>query len=120
MSMLRWMLALMMVLSCVPVAVADEVVLEPTVWGIAGPSPYYVPDGLQSPLRTSGLHLGGDMWVDTGYESSERGLEGEPDMQFWLMQGRFMLDATATLTNGRVFGQAKAQILAHVEEIPGN
>lgn len=92
----------------------------PETWGIAGPSPYYVPHGLQSPLRDSGVHMGGDIWIDTGYESSERGLEGEPDMAFWLMQGRFMADVTATLTNGKFFGQAKGQFLAHVEEIPGN
>ena len=91
-------------------------------WGLAGPSPYYVPDGLQSPFRSNGVHVGGDMWIDTGYEASQRGLEGEPDQQFWLMQGRFMLDVTGTMVHkgGKFFSQAKGQLLAHVEEIPGN
>jgi hypothetical protein len=93
---------------------------EPELWGLAGPSPYYPADGLQSPLRDDGLHLGGDMWIDSGYESSRRGLEGEPDQAFWLQQGRFMLDATATHTWRRFFAQAKGQLLAHVEEIPGD
>jgi hypothetical protein len=84
-----------------------------------GPSPYYPSDGLQSPFRDNGLHLGGDVWIDSGYESRQRGLETEPDMQFWLMQGRFMLDATATWTRGSFFAQAKGQCLSHVEEIPG-
>jgi len=86
----------------------------------ADTSPYYVPHGLQSPFRDKGVHVGGDMWVDTGYESSERGLEGEPDMAFWLMRGRFMVDVTATLTDGKFFGQVKGQFLAHIEEIRGN
>jgi hypothetical protein len=89
-------------------------------WGKLGPSPYYPPDGLQSPIRDNGLHLGGDVWIDSGYEESRRELEGEPDMAFWLVQGRFMLDATATYTFKRFFAQAKGQLLAHIEEIPGN
>jgi len=89
-------------------------------WGRLGASPYYPPDGLQSPLRENGIHLGGDMWIDTGYEDRRRGLESEPDMQFQLMQGRFMLDTTATWTRAGFFAQAKGQFLAHVDEIPGN
>lgn len=89
-------------------------------WGLLGPSPYYVPDGLQSPLRDNGLHLGGDFWIDTGYEQRNRGLESEPDQHFWLMQGRLMLDATATRTWHRFFAQVKGQLLAHVDEIPGS
>lgn len=89
-------------------------------WGLSLTSPYYVPDGLQSPFRDDGLHLGGDFWIDTGYESSQRALASEPDQRFWLMQGRFMLDVTATRTYKRFFAQAKAQMLAHVEEIPGD
>jgi len=88
-------------------------------WGRMNASPYYPSDGLQSPIRKDGVHVGGDIWIDTGYEDSSRELEGEPDMAFWLMQGRFMLDVTATRTLGKFFGQAKGQVLAHVEEIPG-
>ncbi len=120
MTLHRLVASIAMLFIFAPTAGADESLSDPEAWGVAGPSPYYVAHGLQSPFRASGLNLGGDMWIDTGYEASERGLEGEPDMQFWLMQGRFMLDATATLTNGKFFGQAKAQLLAHVEEIPGD
>ena len=90
------------------------------LWGSASASPYYPPHGLQSPFRDDGLHLGGDIWIDTGYESRFRELDTEPDQQFWLMQGRFMLDLTATFNFRRFFAQAKGQLLAHVEEIPGD
>ena len=94
---------------------------ELRLWGVSAPSPYYPAHGLQSPFRASGLHLGGDAWIDTGYESSQRELDSEPDQQFWLMQGRVMVDLTATRTyRNRFFAQAKAQILAHIEEIPGD
>jgi hypothetical protein len=90
-------------------------------WGVDEPSPYYVPRGLQSPLRDDGLHLGGDLWIDTGYQTSRRALDSEPDLHFWLMKGRFMLDLTATYTwRERFFIQAKGQLLAHVEEIRNN
>ena len=89
-------------------------------WGLIGPSPYYVPHGRQSPLRDDGLHLGGDMWIDTGYEQRARGLDSEPDHELWLMQGRFMVDLSATRTWRRFFAQAKGQILAHVDEIQGS
>jgi len=89
-------------------------------WGELRGNPYYPGAGLQSPFRKSGIHLGGDAWIDTGYEASQKGLASQPDQQFWLMQGRFMLDVTATRTHGRFFAQAKAQLLAHVEEIPGD
>ncbi len=99
---------------------AADRLAEPALWGLAGPSPYYPADGLQSPLRADGVHVGGDVWIDSGYESSQRELEGEPDQEFWLQQGRFMLDVTATHTWKRFFAQAKGQLLAHVEEIPGD
>jgi len=93
---------------------------DPELWGVAGPSPYYPGDGLQSPLRDDGVHVGGDIWIDSGYEQSNRGLESEPDQRFWLQQGRFMLDVTGTYTWHRFFAQAKGQLLAHVEEVPGD
>ncbi len=93
----------------------------PRMWGGDEPSPYYVPRGLQSPLRDDGVHLGGDIWIDTGYQSTHRELESEPDLHFWLMKGRFMLDVTATYTwRERFFVQAKGQILAFVEDIRNN
>jgi hypothetical protein len=104
-------------------ASADEAAPEPPrapPLGLAGPSPYYVADGLQSPLRDDGVHLGGDLWIDTGYEARARELDSEPDQQLWLMQGRMMLDLTATHTWGAFFAQVKGQALAHVDEIHGN
>ncbi|MBM4397398.1 MAG: carbohydrate porin [Deltaproteobacteria bacterium] len=92
----------------------------PGRWSTDHASPYYPPDGVQSPLRADGLHLGGDFWIDTGYEKSRRELPSEPDLEFWLMKGRLMLDVTAVKTWKRFFTQAKGQVLAHVEEIPGD
>lgn len=92
----------------------------PGRWGVDIPSPYYPAHGAQSPLRADGLHIGGDLWIDTGYEESERELKSEPDMAWWLMKGRFMLDVTATKSFRRFFIQAKAQVLSHVEEIKGD
>jgi hypothetical protein len=99
---------------------AEEESAPVDAWGILGPSPYYVPHGMQSPIRDDGLHVGGDVWIDTGYEQRARGLNSEPDHELWLMQGRFMVDLTATHTWRRFFAQAKAQILAHMDEIPGS
>ena len=90
------------------------------VWGLLDASPYYPPHGLQSPFRDDGFNFGGDIWIDTGYESRRRELETEPNQQFWLMQGRFMLDLTATYNWNQFFAQAKGQLLAHIEEIPGD
>jgi hypothetical protein len=92
----------------------------PGRWSVESPSPYYPPDGFQSPLRADGVHLGGDIWIDLGYEQSKRELSSEPDLEFWLMKGRAMLDITGVKTWSRFFVQAKAQILAHVEEIRGS
>jgi hypothetical protein len=99
---------------------APSRVEDPDLWGLTGPSPYYPADGQQSPLRDDGVHVGGDVWIDSGYEQSNRGLESEPDQRFWLQQGRFMLDVTATHSWHRFFAEAKGQLLAHVEEIPGD
>ena len=72
------------------------------------------------PLPPTGLSLSGDLYIDTGYERSGRGLDSEPDQEFWLQQGRFMLQAMALRTSGDLFFQAQAQLLAHVDEIEGD
>jgi hypothetical protein len=91
----------------------------PRRWGRDIASPYYPLHGVQSPLRGDGIHIGGDFWIDGGYEKSRRGLETEADLQYWIARGRFMLDVTATKTWGRFFVQAKGQMLASIEQIPG-
>jgi hypothetical protein len=91
----------------------------PRRWGRAIASPYYPAHGLQSPLRWDGIHVGGDFWFDSGYEKSRRALATEADLQYWIGRGRFMLDVTATKTWKRFFVQAKGQVLASIEQIPG-
>jgi len=76
--------------------------------------------GRQSDDRDDGLRLSGDLYIDTGYERSGRALESEPDVIFWLQQGRFMLQATPTHNAGAFFFKANAQLLAHVDEIDGD
>lgn len=75
--------------------------------------------GLQDTVRGDGLRLGGDIYIDTGYERSARGLESEPDLEFWLQQGRFKLEANHTTNAGGAFVRAQGQVLAHVDEIRG-
>ncbi len=80
----------------------------------------FISHGRQGSVRDPGLHLSGDLYIDTGYERSDRGLDSEPDQVFWLQQGRFMLQAMALKTSGRMFFQAQGQLLAHVDEIEGD
>ncbi len=91
----------------------------PRRWGRDIASPYYPLDGIQSPIRGDGIHLGGDFWFDAGYEKSQRGLATEANLQYWIGRGRFMLDVTATKSWKRFFIQAKGQMLATIEQIPG-
>ena len=88
--------------------------------GTATAAASFVRHGGQGTVRTDGLHLSGDLYIDTGYERSKRGLASEGDIVFWLQQGRFMLQAMALRTEGELFFQAQGQILAHVDEIEGD
>jgi hypothetical protein len=80
----------------------------------------FIRHGRQGLHRKNGLKLSGDIYIDTGYERSGRGLESEPDMVFWLQNGRMLLRVTPTYTNGRFFVRAGGAFLAHVDEIAGN
>ena len=88
--------------------------------GAATAAESFVRHGGQGTVRTDGLHLSGDLYIDTGYERSQRGLASEGDIVFWLQQGRFMLQAMALRTEGELFFQAQGQLLAHVDEIQGD
>ena len=90
-----------------------------TALGSETASESFVRHGLQSTLRKKGIRFSGDIYIDTGYEKSERKLESEPNEEFWLQEGRFMLQTTPTWSNGRYFFKAQAQFLAHVNEIRG-
>ena len=79
----------------------------------------FVSHGLQSQKRKNGVAFSGDIYIDTGYESRGRALESEPDEEFWLQQGRFMLQVTPTFNSGQMFFKANAQFLAHVDEVYG-
>ena len=81
----------------------------------------FIRHGLQSARRGSGFVLGGDLYIDTGYETNARELESEPDIEYWLQQGRFMLEASHTYNaEGGFFVKASAQFLAHVDEVRRN
>ena len=64
--MTRSLVLLLLAIVLAGPARADEAsrVDEPDLWGLTGPSPYYPADGLQSPLRDDGVHLGGDVWIE--------------------------------------------------------
>lgn len=91
-----------------------------TELGAATAAESFVRHGRQGAVRTPGLHLSGDLYLDTGYEKSERGLKSEPDQTFWLQQGRFMLQVMALKTSGELFFAAQGQLLAHADEIEGD
>jgi hypothetical protein len=77
--------------------------------------------GLQWPhYPVTGLPISGNIWVDSGYERSERSLASENDRAFWLQQGYFTLRASPTWSNGNLFVQAQAELLAWHSSVRGN
>lgn len=111
---------LLLVLLAAPSAGAAEPQEGGGTLGSEAASASFVNHGLQSKHREDGIRFSGDLYVDTGYERSERALDSEPDIVFWLQQGRFMLQVTPTHNFGPFFFQANAQVLAHVDEIDGD
>jgi hypothetical protein len=115
------LIALLMVVAVGPAAHAQEVAATSTkTLGSETASQSFVSHGLQSTSRKDGLALRGDIYIDTGYEQSNRALASENDVEYWLQEGRFMLQVTPTATAGDYFFKANAQFLAHVNEIRGN
>ena len=77
--------------------------------------------GLQWPhYPATGLAISGNIWVDSGWETQRRTLQSENDRTFWLQQGYFTLRATPTWSNGNMFVQAQAELLAWHSSVRGD
>jgi hypothetical protein len=77
--------------------------------------------GMQWPhYPATGLAISGLIWVDTGWEQQDRSLKSENDRSFWLQQGYFDLRITPTWSNGDLFVQANADLLAWHSSVAGN
>jgi hypothetical protein len=76
--------------------------------------------GLQWPhYPATGIAISGLIWVDTGWETQRRTLTTENDRSFWLQQGYFDLRVTPTWSDGNLFVQANADILAWHSSVAG-
>jgi hypothetical protein len=78
--------------------------LEPAAWASQWP---YIPK--------TGIGFSGSAWVDTGYEQIKRG-SNRPNTVYWLQEGRAVLRATPTYSDGRYFVQAQAELVANKDQ----
>jgi hypothetical protein len=77
--------------------------------------------GMQWPhYPHTGLALSGNIWIDSGYARQDRSLSTEQDRRFWLQEGRFLLRATPTYSNGDWFAQAQGELLAWSNAVKGD
>lgn len=87
------------------------------VRGIPGGSLRFVFHGMQWPyMPRTGLGLGGYVWIDTGYEYIRRGDPGDPSLSEQIQQGRFVLRATPTWSNGKWFVQGQAELVGNKDQ----
>jgi len=89
----------------------------PRTRGIPGGSLAFTFHGLQWPqMPKSGIGVSGSLWVDTGYERIGRGNPSEQSIKYWLQQGRLVLRATPTWTNGDYFVQGQAELVGNKDQ----
>lgn len=89
----------------------------PRTRGIPGGSLALTFHGLQWPqMPKSGIGVSGSLWVDTGYERIGRGNPTEQSIKYWLQQGRLVLRATPTWTNGEYFVQGQAELVGNKDQ----
>ena len=85
--------------------------------GIEGGSLWLEPSfhGLQWPqMSKSGVGLSGLVWVDSGYLQIKRDSDDVPDTATPFQQGRALLRATPTYTDGRFFAQGQVELVGNV------
>jgi hypothetical protein len=74
-------------------------------------------NGLQWPYYPkTGIGVSGYVWIDGGYETISRGNPSEQGINYLLQQGRFLLRATPTWSDGRWFVQGQAEIVANKDQ----
>lgn len=70
--------------------------------------------GMQWPYYPkTGLGLSGSVWADTGYEAISRGNPNEQGQNELIQQGRFVLRATPTWSDGTWFAQGQGEFVAN-------
>ena len=95
----------------------------PTTRGLYGGSLWLVPDlhGEQWPYYPkTGIGVSGYVWVDTSYErlspgeplNGSTGFPGSTATKEYLQQGRFVLRATPTWSDGKYFVQGQGELVA--------
>lgn len=85
--------------------------------GIPGGSLWFTFHGMQWPyMPQSGIGISGDAWVDTGYEKVNIGAANQPNIRYFLTQGRFVLRVTPTWARGDWFIQGQAEVVANADQ----
>jgi hypothetical protein len=98
---------------------------EPRVRGIHGGSLWMNFHGLQWPYAPqiggepdTRFGLSGSVWIDTGYRKVESTNEIYREDTRWLQEGRFVLRATPTYSDGPWFVQGQAELVAGKDQSP--
>src|SRR5262245_36764882 len=87
---------------------------EPRTRGIKNGSLWMTFHGLQWPYYPkTGIGVAGYAWVDSGYESIDRGNPTEQGIDYWLQQGRVLVRVTPTYSKDNFFVQGQAELVAN-------
>jgi hypothetical protein len=90
---------------------------EPQIRGVRHGSLWMTFHGLQWPYYPkTGIGVAGYAWVDSGYETIERGNPNERNIDYWLQQGRVLVRVTPTYTRGTLFVQGQAELVANKDQ----
>jgi hypothetical protein len=85
--------------------------------GIPGGSLAATFHGLQFPYYPkTGIGISGYVWIDSGYEHISRGNPSEQGIKYLLQQGRLVLRATPTWSNGTYFIQGQAELVGEKDQ----
>jgi hypothetical protein len=90
---------------------------EPRIRGIPHGSLWMTFHGHQWPYYPkTGIGISGSLWIDSGYEHIDRRNPAEQDINYWLQQGRLLLRATPTYSDGNFFVQGQAELVANKDQ----
>jgi hypothetical protein len=90
---------------------------EPRTRGIEHGSLWMTMHGLQWPYYPkTGIGVSGYAWVDSGYETIDRGNPNEQGIDYWLQQGRLLVRVTPTYAKGDLFVQGQAELVANKDQ----
>jgi hypothetical protein len=85
--------------------------------GIHGGSLWMTFHGMQWPYYPkTGIGVSGYVWVDTGYEHISRGNPKDVGNKYMVQQGRLVLRATPTWSDGKYFVQGQGEFVANEDQ----